>query len=777
MKLLQVVGMFQQWVRNLLHSPRVFRAKRGPRIHPANAVRVDSDPHAPSCTPDSDARTDRSEELENQVESSQDLLPPKCDTPEASCELVEAPPEESDAPPAVANSGTAVDNGGTPDLNAENAAESKPNSPHDLDTPLVVPEGSHDLSTGKDLNPKEATDDEQGTRAPRDIPSRRTGPTSRTEKLSPRQPMLEPELVCRKSLEGRYWDIVLIASDERSLAEVRQDGNSLTLTNGECRLSSFASELSVTLESGERHDLPLCGDQQPLIFKLRANWSGSGRMVKHATKGHFIVIAPNGWHRTGRVRVESEGCADAGFTAHYFFRAEGDLDDDFGGFRECEVSRTASRFQLTGKRVFDDSDHGELFVGKVPRLKCTGAIVWARVGEESQDGWRGENFDPSETDLAEVLKTRQGRFFVRTYDENGLLDSGEFRYLRDLKEIRVNGELYEASRLLFPSKNGHPSTRISVNGVGGSTIRPVIDRGNPYATSTGGEIVVKPDPKGDSLSCAIQSGTDKVDIELDLPRLWWGMSQDESGPDEWHDNALVMTRQRFRDYASDDWSVWLRLPRRIPSVRVGFNQELDRAYRRGVRGTDTQIPLTDFIDYSLVDERLNNDALFKIELRGEELTLLRISADPAPMISSFAAEPKVLQSGEAVTLRWQTRNAETGCADIQPGVGPVELSGSIELTPNQTETYTLRLRITGMDDVTKSVTVPLGPRLRLGAKPSAWVKRRGGGWKRGKGFSHRELQGAGVKVGGGTCGMVPVDNRRQSKHPANIQTIRGLTNG
>ena len=125
-------------------------------------------------------------------------------------------------------------------------------------------------------------------------------------------------------------------------------------------------------------------------------------MVKCATKGHFIIIAPNEWNRTGRVRVEPEGCTDAGFTAHYFFGDVRGPEDDFGGFRECELARVASGFDLVGEQVFDDSESGDLFVGNVPSLKCSDAIVWARVGEELENGWKGENFNPCETRLEVV---------------------------------------------------------------------------------------------------------------------------------------------------------------------------------------------------------------------------------------------------------------------------------------------------------------------------------------------------------------------------------------
>ena len=45
------------------------------------------------------------------------------------------------------------------------------------------------------------------------------------------------------------------------------------------------------------------------------------------TQGHFIVIAPSHWNRTGHVPVEFERCEDTGYLAHYFFKDKGDTTE------------------------------------------------------------------------------------------------------------------------------------------------------------------------------------------------------------------------------------------------------------------------------------------------------------------------------------------------------------------------------------------------------------------------------------------------------------------
>ena len=58
-----------------------------------------------------------------------------------------------------------------------------------------------------------------------------------------------------------------------------------------------------------------------------------------------------------------------------------------------------------------------------------------------------------------------------------------------------------------------------------------------------------------------------------------------------------------------------------------------------------------------------------------------------PVVTSFTANPPFIDSGQTVTLSWQTNNA-TG-ASIAPGVGDVPASGSITVSPTESTTYTL----------------------------------------------------------------------------------------
>ena len=531
--------------------------------------------------------------------------------------------------PDSPSSQPAEDHGNAPNINADGSGSSQP----DLTDP--PPESPKRAKPPEDNARDENSDslEDKRKKAPRKIGGRRNDPAQspspvnddakNKQTFTPR-----PELICRKA--SWQWEVVLAADDECSIMEVRHNGEPLNMVDGEYSLSSLASSLSIDYKDRESDQLPLF-DGAPLIFKMPNDWNGDGRKVGGITSGHFIVMVPREWKRTGSAPVEPEECTDANFTAHFFYVKKGKVAGDVGGFEDCDLALTTIGFELDGDRVFDDCEDGELFVGAPPSLCPTSDIVWARIGEEREDGWKGENFKPSDQSLAEVLNGRQGRFFVRVYDGDAkLLDSGEFRYLRDLREIRVNDEPYSAATLLVPPSTGYSLAEVQFVSAVSTDIQLNLDTAEAHVTvQSGGTLIVEPHPDGDHISCTLKSGVDRVDTVIKLPRIWWRMVQDDEEADEWCAMPLAMTRQEFREYSVADAAIRLRLPRRITSVKVGFDEKLDQTYRPQKNGnnTETEIHLSDFIDYDQIDQRLNEDALLNVQCGADVVALIRVSAD------------------------------------------------------------------------------------------------------------------------------------------------------
>ena len=625
--------------------------------------------------------------------------------------------------------------------------------------------GAAEVSTG-------AEDSRKLKRRPRQFGGRRGRQASNPGRERQHSPSFRPELVCRKIPASACWEVILTADEECQLAAAHLEGAPLDFTDGQCRIPSLNGRLTISSQDGQEHVVPLF-EGGPLIFKLRKNWAGEGRRSSRITSGHFIVIAPNTWQRTGHAPVEADGCADPAFRAHYFHRDATTSDEGVDGFREWNDSSVAAGIELTGRRIYDDSDEGELFVGDPPGLKSSPDIEWARVGEEAIGGW-GENFLPHRQSLPEALDGREGRFFLRVYDSDvSMLDSVAFRHLPNLRQIHVNGDEYAQDTVLVPRSTGYPPTAVRFVGAGGSTLSPVLPVGARQTALPSGAIEVPPCPDADRITCSFGSDARGVNIVLDLPRIWWRLEDGRTDPGAWRDTPLVMTREEFRGHAHSNVKISL-LSKRQASVRAGFDDELDQPYRRATEEDRIAVPLVHFVDHAEIDRRLHDDACFNVEWAREIVPLIVISADPMPEIVSFTAEPATVVLGEETVLEWMTRNAGDARAAINPDAGVVETDGTYTDRPAKTTRYTLTLTVFGADDISRTATVTVVSPPTPDDRPTPRVMSTGGGWKAGKGFSSSELEDAGLTAKEAADQSIPIDRRRRTSHRANVETIRSM---
>ncbi|MBZ5724814.1 MAG: OmpA family protein [Acidobacteriia bacterium] len=75
----------------------------------------------------------------------------------------------------------------------------------------------------------------------------------------------------------------------------------------------------------------------------------------------------------------------------------------------------------------------------------------------------------------------------------------------------------------------------------------------------------------------------------------------------------------------------------------------------------------------------------------------------APVIAQFTAEPSSIQAGQSSTLRWQVSGEVTNVG-ISPAVGAVQTTGSRQVSPQASTTYTLTAAGPG-GNTTASATV------------------------------------------------------------------------
>ena len=487
-----------------------------------------------------------------------------------------------------------------------------------------APNASSDTTSGEKRRRRPKSPGERGSRRDQSKRAAKAGNNSVvTPTFTPR-----PELICRKLRGSPQWEIILSVPEECNIVEVRHNNSPLSHENGEYRLSSFSGHLSAQYaDTGKNVVFPLFDGKTPLFFKFQQKWRGNGHNIKRVTYGHFIIIAPRESKRMGKgwALEESEECTDAEFRAHAFFRDKADTGDNAAGFEDFGTMLADAGCQLLGNRVFDDSDHGELFVGKPPELIPAPGIAWMRVGEEKRSGWHGENFRCAEKSLGDVLNGREGRFFLRAYDnEIILVDSIEFRYCSALHEIRMDGKPYSPDLLIAPSSTGHSPTKLQFVNRDGAPIHLIKQKDNSQDKLVSNDIVtVPPDPDCDRVARVLNSGAYRVNIEIELPRIWWSLckSKHELGP--WRDKALNMTRDEFRELADENAVIQLRLPSRIQRVKSGFERNLNRTFR-----VSDGIVIAAFEDYDEIENPSTKNTSLRVQCDEKTvITLIRFSAN------------------------------------------------------------------------------------------------------------------------------------------------------
>ena len=449
-----------------------------------------------------------------------------------------------------------------------------------------------------------------------------------------------PELICQKRSGNIHYEIELDV-ENCNVTEVLQNGISLTGEGHKYQLSDYSGELVIEYETGPQETVSLFEGGTPLIFKLSGGWQGVGRRLKQVSRGDFLVFAPHNWERDGNPPVEPALCGDENFLVHYFsYDGEGNLHDFCKG-PDRHPLPTGDAIELSGERIFDDSDQGSLFVGDIPELQVPSNVTWARVGEEKQGGWKGENFKPKDKTLKEVLQNRQGRFFIRVYDEKAnLLDSAEFRYLRDLREIRMDDSPYVQGMILAPhSTKGNVGTKLQFFGVDG--IYPDVEaKDNSYATvNAEGSVIVEPHPDVDKVICSLSFGKGQVCVTVNLPRIWWRLEKDDRS-DNWRSTPWRMTRQKFLEYALDFATIRLSLPYLKP-VKVGFDRGLERTRKASKSQeygrVELELEMDDFM-YDEQFERPNIDTSLNVQYGEFTMPLVRIPSELEPLPSSRVKE-------------------------------------------------------------------------------------------------------------------------------------------
>ena len=427
-------------------------------------------------------------------------------------------------------------------------------------------------------------------------------PTSSASSQGERTPTLRlpserPELICRRASDGWGWTLALAVPDGADVQEVLLDEQELEQSDESWEVPSCVGALRVAMAGRARQIVPLF-EGKPLIFRVAADWEGVGHRVRGVARGHFLVVAPEDWQPTGCGSVEPEPCGP-GFLAHYFHFDADEIFDEPIGFAGHPLDSTGAAFALNGIRVFDDSSEGDLFVERPPSLSVASDVLEVRVGLEGEGAWAGETFDPSARELPEVLGGREGRFFLRGYDENGLRASEQFRFFRQLRDIEMNGESYKSSTLLLPGRRGHGAARV----------RLVPPDWNVAGPNWPTPLETRPGMRRERAAFQLPVSGGVVEIAVRPPRVWWRVRAPEGGTASWRDVPVEMKRKAFLRVADEGRQLEVRFPLRVRAVRVGFDSSAKRSYKTTREGESRllRVALRDFRDYAAVARRANKE--------------------------------------------------------------------------------------------------------------------------------------------------------------------------
>jgi len=426
---------------------------------------------------------------------------------------------------------------------------------------------------------------------------------------------LKPEIVCWN--EGRRWIVGIEVPEELETLSVAQNEELLaqdTIDESLYRLRHAEGGVKVTWTGGQT-DIPLVGaGRNYLIFKMRKDWKGLGRLIRHPTTGYYLTIVPQEWKRDEEVSdsasVNPESVQIDGYKAHFFCQEQ---NRNIGiGFvnangKRIQVESGYPRFQIVGREIKDASeDMGPLFGEQLPRIQTLDEKGWKGigvivVGEEGRgkSRWRIQSFPQvgaKEQKLPqEIANRRGGWYFVRIYDnDDNLSESMDFRFLMALNDIRM-----ESSDFL-PGPNGYDNVSVQFFHQTNCKVE-LKEEDTQHSLKISSEndltiVTVPPKPDCDKSHWVLRDGDAEIEVTVLMERIWWAFGVVGVTPTDWVDKPITLSRKDFT--ATTDKVLWVRFPRPrfVKKIEVGFNRSKSRPYQLEVRKRKFIVPLRDFCD-------------------------------------------------------------------------------------------------------------------------------------------------------------------------------------
>lgn len=443
------------------------------------------------------------------------------------------------------------------------------------------------------------------------------GPTeSRERGHDSKQP--KPEIVCWN--DGWEWTVGIELPDGVEIHETAQNGLTLEADSSSASLYPIENlETPVTITGAqEQHEFKIISSENRiLIFKMKQEWKGLGRLVKVPSRAHYLAVVPREWERdegaSGPAPVAPQNAQSEKYKVHFYYLDQNEIQSiaflTADGER-IQVSSSKGGFQLVGKQIGDASEEmGPLFAGRPPLIHRLDQEGWSQVdvivvGKEGvgRRKWRTQ-FRPregkQEQEMPKELVNRQGGwYFVRIYDrDDGLIESLDFRFMSGLEDVRFS------PHSCLPGRDGHQPVKVSFHHGPTCEVKPLKELPDGFdltRDAKGTHVSIPAMPAWDVTDWELRSGREKVNVEIMIERIWWSLVDDNestrSKQSKWLDKSLSLERNFFRATSAKAIRVWIPKLGWTDEVWAGFDRSkgLKFPVTRGNRFGD--IPLHDFCD-------------------------------------------------------------------------------------------------------------------------------------------------------------------------------------
>jgi len=467
------------------------------------------------------------------------------------------------------------------------------------------------------------------------------GRPSRTRPYS-----LKPEVVCWK--DGWRWCVGIEVPEGSETVNISQKEELLEqdpLDESRYPLRHIEGEVKLAWTSEEEYIPLLSTERNYLIFKMRKDWKGLGRLIRCPTTGHYLVIVPQGWMRdeevSGPASINPENVQSDGYKAHFFYQEQdaqmaiGFIDANGARIR---IESGGHRFEIVGKEIKDDSEYmGSLFK-EPPCIRALDKTSWKEVGVivvgkegRGKNRWRTQYVPQAsfiENELPqEIADQRGGWYFVRIYNKyDDLLESMDFRFLMALDDIRVENSGF------LPGSDGYDDSTIRFLHQASCRIELMDNtiRNNLQIQREGGQtlVTVPPHPDCDESHWILRDGDAEVEATVLVERMWWTYGNVKIIPTAWNDELIDLSRKYFT--ATSELALWVKLPRfrYLRKINVGFDRVRSRSFQIEVGKKELVVPFREFCDSDEI-QNPRQDCLFQIFMEFQDKTysvpLFRIS--------------------------------------------------------------------------------------------------------------------------------------------------------